>query len=262
MEDVRINSLFSLQDKVIAITGGYGYLGSSIAVGLRNAGAITIVLGRYVDKFNERFEAEENIFFVLCDVSSKKSIKSAFTEINNQFNKIDILINNAFFGKGGDVDNMSDEVWEATIDGTLNSTHRCIREVLPYFRKNKGGRIINVASMYGIIAPDFNIYKDFKNFTNPPNYGAGKAGIIQLTKYFASLLGKEHILVNCVSPGAFPSDKVQESAGFIDVLSKKNPLGRIGFPQELQGIFIFLSSEASTYVTGQNISVDGGWTII
>lgn len=257
-----MTQLFSLDKKVIAITGGYGYLGTSIVEGLAASGAKVIVLGRKEEKFNDSFARNENIHFTACDVSSTKSIQFAFKSIETKFSKINVLINNAFYAKGGAVDNMSDEAWDFTIDGALNSVHRCIREVLPYLRKNEGGRIINVASMYGMVAPDFEVYEDYPNFTNPPHYGAGKAGVIQLTKYFASRLGKENILVNAVSPGPFPSQKVQESEGFVKALSKKNPLGRIGHPSELQGAFIFLSSSASTYITGQNIVVDGGWTIL
>jgi gluconate 5-dehydrogenase len=257
-----MNDLFSLDGKTVAITGGYGHLGSSISEGIASAGAQVFVLGRSTEKHENCFKRKSNIHFVKCDISSTESIQSAFNTIVEDYNKIDVLINNAFYGKGGEVDNMSDEAWSFTIDGSLNSVHRCIREVLPHFRKNKGGRIINVSSMYGMVAPDFDVYQEYPQFTNPPHYGAGKAGVIQLTKYFASLLGKENILVNAVSPGPFPSKLVQEEKGFVERLSKKNPLGRIGQPEELQGVFIFLSSNASSYVTGQNIAVDGGWTIL
>jgi gluconate 5-dehydrogenase len=116
--------------------------------------------------------------------------------------------------------------------------------------------------MYGMVAPDFTVYDDFPDFLNPPHYGAAKAGIIQMTKYFASYLAPYGILVNAVSPGAFPSADVQKHTGFIAALGKKNPLKRIGQPDELKGVFVFLASNASTYVTGQNIAVDGGWTVI
>lgn len=257
-----MSKLFSLNGKVIVITGGYGYLGVSISKGFKNAGAKVVVFGRNKVKFLEAFAGEKDIHFIKCDVSSTTSIKEAFVKTENDFGYISALINNAFYVEGGKIDEMSDQAWEITIDGVLNSVHRCIREVIPYFKKRQSGRIINVASMYGIIAPDFDVYIGYEKFINPPHYGAGKAAVIQLTKYFASLLGKERILVNCVSPGPFPSQTVQLESSFIEALSKKNPLGRIGSPDELQGIFIFLASESSSYITGQNISVDGGWTII
>ena len=256
------NSLFSLSDRVIIITGGYGYLGSSITQGLASHGAKVIVLGREESKFQKVFDSTENIYFQQGTIADTESVKNAFNIIFKKFGKIDVLINNALYLTNGKADSMIDDIWESGIDGSLNSTYRCIREILPFFRARGGGRIINMGSMYGMVAPDLNIYQEFPQFTNPPHYGAAKAGVIQLTKYFASYLGKENILVNSVSPGPFPNNKVQEELNFINTLSNKNPLGRIGEPHELQGVFIFLSSDASTFITGQNIAVDGGWTIL
>jgi gluconate 5-dehydrogenase len=156
---------------------------------------------------------------------------------------------------------MTDDEWAYGIDGSLNSVFRCIREVIPYFKSQGAGKIINVSSMYGIVAPQFEVYDDFPQFLNPPHYGAAKAGIIQLTKYYASYLGKLNINVNAVTPGPYPSDKVQKSDGFVKELEKKTCLNRIGNPEDLAGAFVFLASDASNYITGHNIVVDGGWTI-
>ena len=113
--------------------------------------------------------------------------------------------------------------------------------------------------MYGTVSPDPSIYGD-SGYDNPPNYGAGKAAIIQFTRYMACHLAKDGIRVNSVSPGPFPSPEVQENKQFITNLEKKTPLGRIGQPYEIKGIVVFLASAASSYVTGQDIHVDGGWT--
>ena len=174
-----------------------------------------------------------------------------------------MLFNNAFsLPSESDVSNLSDEVFNKGIEGTLGSVHKCIKCVIPFLKKNGFGQIINISSMYGMIAPDFSVYEGCKVFTNPPHYGAAKAGVIQLTKYFASLLGKENILVNSISPGPFPSLEVQKNKKFIESLGTKNVLNRIGKPEELQGISVFLASNESSYVTGQNFAIDGGWTII
>lgn len=257
-------NLFSLKNKVVLITGGYGHLGKSITEGLAEHGAEVVVLARNEAKFKAVFEKSDlkNIHFQTFDIASTESIKNGFQMIFERFGQIDVLINNAFYLRSNTPETLSDEDWNYSIDGSLNSVYRCIREVLPYLKQSKSGRIINVGSMYGMVAPDFDIYKDFPNFLNPPHYGAAKAGIIQMTKYFASYLAQYGILVNAVSPGAFPSKGVQEHTGFIDALGTKNPLKRIGQPDELKGVFVFLSSDASTYVTGQNIAVDGGWTMI
>lgn len=257
-----INPLFDLTGKVIVVTGGYGYLGNSICKGLSDAGAKVYVAGRSFEKFCAVFSDSDNsLRFLQMDVSQSHEVKKAFASVVDQESRIDVLINNAHYGEGGKVDELTDEAFAATLDGTVGNYHRCIREILPHFRKQKGGKIINVASMYGMVAPDFSVYEGYSAFTNPPHYGAGKAATIQLTKYFASLLGKEGVTVNAVSPGPFPSENVQNEAGFIKLLAQKTALGRIGKPKELQAVFVFLSGPGASYLTGQNIAVDGGWTI-
>ncbi|WP_343695605.1 SDR family oxidoreductase [Flavobacterium sp.] len=253
---------FNLDKKVILITGGYGYLGKAITESLLYHGAKVYVLGRDKNKFLNCFgdSHKDSLFFEYCDISSTEDIKITFKNIFEKNNKIDVLINNAFYSKGKSPEDMTDDEWSTGIDGTLSSVFRCIREIIPYF-KTKGGKIINVSSMYGLVAPQFDVYDDFEQFLNPPHYGAAKAGIIQLTKYYASFLGNLGINVNSVTPGPFPSLEVQKSEMFIKKLENKTSLKRIGKPEDLAGAFVFLSSEMSDFITGQNIIIDGGWTI-
>jgi len=255
---------FNLTGKVILVTGGYGYLGKAITQSLVYHGARVYVLGRSAEKFERAFGNEPDDTkpgFRVCDVSSSSSIAEAFRDIFDENGKINVLINNAFYLKGQDPLSMSDEEWNEGIDGTLNSVFRCVREVIPYLEKSGSPRIINVSSMYGMVSPDFSVYDDFSEMLNPPHYGAAKAGIIQLSKYYAGYLGKQGITVNTVTPGPFPSPVVQQKKEFIDLLSMKTLLKRIGNPEDLAGIFVFLSSDASGYITGQNFVVDGGWTV-
>lgn len=251
---------FNLQDKVILITGGYGHLGKAITESLLFHQATVLVLGKSMDKFNKAFEEHENLHFVPVDIASSQSLRQAFESAHTKFNRIDVLINNAYYMKGQAPENISDEEWNFSIEGTLSCVYKAIREVLPFMKLQQAGKIINLASMYGIVAPQFEVYDGFPQYLNPPHYGAAKAGIVQLTKYFASYLGKEGIQVNAVSPGPFPSEAVQKSEGFIKNLAQKTCLNRIGKPEDLAGVFVFLASDASNYVTGQNIRVDGGWT--
>ncbi|MCJ8166373.1 SDR family oxidoreductase [Pontibacter sp. E15-1] len=256
-----LEQLFSLNGKTVLVTGGYGYLGTAISSGLAEAGATVYVLGRNKDKFIEAFDLLQldNIKFQLCDVSQAQSVANAFRSIQDLEGHIDVLVNNAYYSKGQNPEKLSDEEFAYGIDGNLNSVYRCIKEAIPYM-KEQGGRIINVSSMYGLVSPDFNIYDESPSFLNPPHYGAAKAGTLQLTRYFACYLGKYNINVNTVSPGTFPSNKVQQDISFVEKLKKKNPLGRIGNPDELKGAFIYLASDASSYMTGQNLVIDGGWT--
>ena len=255
---------FSLKNKVILVTGGYGHLGKSITESLIFHEATVYVLGRDKAKFLNTFENSEylnkSLFFEICDVASTESIKASFKKIVDGNDKIDILINNAFYSEGQSPEEMTDEEWEKGMQGTLSNVFKCIREIIPYYKANNSGKIINVSSMYGIVAPQFEVYEEFPSFLNPPHYGAAKAGIIQLTKYYASYLGRFGIQVNAVTPGPFPSNNVQESKGFIDQLTKRTCLNRIGKPEDLAGAFVFLASDTSDFITGQNIIVDGGWT--
>lgn len=249
----------SLNEKVIVITGGHGHLGAAISLGLLEAGGKIVVLGRDQDKFESKFHDHNNIFFENVDISSTQQVAEAFAKVYSKFQRIDVLINNAYFMKGNDPEHVTDEQWAYSLEGTLGTLHRCIREILPFFKKQGHGRIINLSSMYGMVSPDFRVYPDLLS-ANPPHYGAAKAAVLQVTKYFACLLGKNSILVNAVSPGPFPSEQVQKDEKFIQALSSRNPLGRIGKPEELAGVFVLLCSDASSYITGQNFVVDGGWT--
>lgn len=252
---------FNLDNSVVLITGGYGHLGSAITESLLYHGAQVYILARDKDKFLQSFESVDNLFFEYCDVSNTDEIKKAFKNIIAKTGKIDVLINNAFYSKGQSPETMTDEEWDFGIDGTLSSVFRCIREIIPYFKDANKGKIINVSSMYGLVAPQFEIYDDFPQFLNPPHYGVAKAGIIQMTKYYASYLGPLGIQVNTVTPGPFPSQRVQESKSFVEALQSKTCLNSIGKPEDLAGAFVFLASDAANFITGQNIIIDGGWTI-
>ena len=128
-------------------------------------------------------------------------------------------------------------------------------------RSAGAGSIVNVASMYGIVSPQPAAYAGSPDFHNPPAYGAAKAGVIQYTRYAAVHLAPDGVRVNAISPGPFPSPSVQEDPAFIAGLAARVPLGRIGRPEDLVGPLVFLLSDASRYVTGHNLVVDGGWTI-
>jgi NAD(P)-dependent dehydrogenase (short-subunit alcohol dehydrogenase family) len=249
-----------LDDKVIIVTGGYGHLGKAIVENLSFHGATVIVAARTIDKFNEQFINLPSVDFVNFDISSSDSIISGYNQVLEKYKKIDVIINNAVYTKGQSPETMTDEEWSYGIDGTLNSVFKTIREIIPIYKKQGNGKIINVSSMYGVVAPDFSIYDKSPAFLNPPHYGAAKAAVIQLTKYYASYLGKLNVQVNAVTPGPFPSPNVQKNEVFMEELKSKTCLNKIGMPEDLAGIFTFLSSDAANFITGQNFIVDGGWT--
>jgi gluconate 5-dehydrogenase len=179
--------------------------------------------------------------------------------VHEHFQTVDILVNNAWSGNKNSWESISDEDWEYDIDMSLNSVFRLTKAAFDDLKVTRGV-ILNIASMYGHIGPDYRIY-DGKEFANPPSYGAAKAGVIQFTKYLASFLSPYGIRVNALSPGAFPHPPTQMHKDFMQKLGSKNPMNRIGQPDELKGAVALLCSDAGSYITGQNLCVDGGWAI-
>lgn len=259
---MNVLDFFSLKDKVAIVTGGYGYLGKAFVEALYEAGAIVIVAARDHNKFKSVFSETKNIVFQYLDISNTESIKQCFSTVKDNYGRIDILVNNAMYLSGQYPEEITDTDLSYSFDGLIGSVYKCIREILPYMKAKRYGKIINIASMYGVVVPDFKVYADdcLPNF-NPPQYGASKAAVIQLTKFFAEYAIAENINVNAISPGPFPSDSVQKNKEFISRLASKSPSHRIGYPEDLKGTIIFLASDASKYIVGQNIQVDGGWTI-
>ena len=250
--------------KVIVVTGGYGHLGSAICASLIKNGAIVYVAARNKEKFQSVFKEElktskQQLNFLNCDINSTESITNIFRELMNLEGRLDGIVNNAFHSRGQSPYNMSREDFNYTLDGSLASVFDVIKLAIPFL--SDGACIVNVSSMYGMVAPDFDAYQDSPEYLNPPHYGAAKAGVIQLSKYYSSLLGERGIRVNTVTPGPFPGNQVQKNEFFISQLEKRTLLGRIGMPEELAGIFTFLMSDAAKYITGQNFIIDGGWTV-
>jgi gluconate 5-dehydrogenase len=259
-----VKELFNLRGQVAVVTGGAGHLGSAISEALAECGANLVIAGR--DETKGRAKAESlaqshpgKMGFVKLDIRSMPSTQKAVARIMEQYGQIDVWVNNSAFYAGLKIEEMSEEEWVDGIDGTVHGVFRCIKAVLPAMSQAGKGSIINIASMYGTVSPDPGLYEGTE-FGNPPNYGAGKAAIVQLTRYAACHLAPKGIRVNAISPGPFPRPQVQEHTEFIRRLSSKNPMGRIGQSEELKGSVAFLASEASSYVTGVNIPVDGGWT--
>lgn len=254
---------FRLDGKVAVVTGGAGHLGSAITEGLLEAGAKVLVFARSYEKFDAKFGNRDSVLFYEGDISSSGSVRDCYKFAVDKFGQIDILVNDAVFLKGGGKlpEDIDDAILSYSADGIFCSAYRCIREVIPYMG-GRGGKIVNIASMYGVVVPNLSMYSDLCSaYLNPIHYGALKAAVLQMTKYFGAYLIKKGINVNAVTPGTYPSPKVQQNEEFVRRLSEKNPAGRIGMPEDLKGAVVYLSSKASDYVVGQNIIVDGGWTL-
>ena len=258
--------LQSLKGKTALVTGGAGYLGSAISETFAELGAHVVVCSRDQAKCAQRCAELEQRFgggiraaaFEL-DLLNRESIAELPGKVHQQFEGVDILVNNAWSGNKNTWESIGDTDWEYDINMSLNSVFRLTKCMFPDLKTRKGV-ILNVASMYGHVAPDYRIY-DGERFANPPSYGAAKAGVIQLTKYLASFLSPHGIRVNALSPGAFPHPPTQQHTEFMERLASRNPLNRIGRPEELKGAVALLCSDAGSYITGQNLCVDGGWAV-
>lgn len=254
--------LFSLKGRTAVVTGGCGHLGRAMTRALADAGAVVYVAGTSRDKFVSVYGSDTALRFVRIDIMDSGSIREAFEEVAAEAGSIDVLINNAaqYAGIGKKSEDLSDDDWVQCIEGIAGSTYKCIREMLPFMER--GGSIVNIASMYGIVSPYLSVYEaPCESSLIPVNYSAGKASVIQMTRYFGTYLIDRNIRVNSISPGPFPSPKVQENKEFVRRLTEKNPSHRLGEPDDLMGAVLFLASDASRYVVGQNIQVDGGWTV-
>lgn len=257
-----MDSIFSLKNKNVVLTGGCGNLGRIMAKHLLDFGANLFIVD-VVDAAPA--ELTGNVHYIKCDLSNTASIRAMFEQVDAA-GGLDVLINNAAWGGGAGgkkmtktrMEDFDDETWAYSLDGVVGVTFRCTRESIPFFRKNGGGSIVNIASMYGVVAPDHSIYGDTGS-NSPVTYGAGKAGVVQLTKYTASYLAKDGVRVNAITPGPFPKVAATDP-DFLKILQKKTMLGRTGDPNELAGALVLLCSNASSFMTGTNIVVDGGWT--
>lgn len=261
---MHIRDLFNLTGQVAIVTGGAGLLGSAMSEALSEAGAHVVVASRNLDNCRamaERLSANGPEALALqLDVAEKASIEAMIAATVDHFGQLDILVNNAYSGKLGPVETMSVEDFETSLRHGVTAYFLCFQAALSHLRQSDGASVINIASMYGMVAPDQGIYGD-TGFNSPINYNAVKGAVLQMSRFMATYCAKDGIRVNAISPGPFPRKSAQEQfPEFMEALSRKNPMNRIGQPWELKGTIVFLASQASSYITGQNIVVDGGWT--
>jgi NAD(P)-dependent dehydrogenase (short-subunit alcohol dehydrogenase family) len=243
-----------LADKVIIVTGGNGLLGKEIMRSIRAEGAVCL-------NFDINHETNVDQFNIQCDITNAASVIEAFKLVVSTFSKIDGLVNNAYprtADWGSKFEDIPLDSWRSNVDWQLNSYFYITQQVAILMEKNTSSSIVNIGSIYGVVGPDFTVYDD-TSMTMPAAYAAIKGGIVNLTRYLSSYLGPKQIRVNVVSPGGIFDN---QNAIFVDNYNKKVPLRRMGLPEDISPAVVFLLSEESKYITGQNIIVDGGWTAI
>jgi len=259
---MHTKDLFNLDGRVALVTGGAGIYGTHITRALAEAGAQAVIASRNVEhcrKVADEMRGEGlKVAAMSLDLGSSESIAGLCSDIVSEFGKIDILFNNAVARAGGDPTTVTEEQWETAMK--INSTGFFMSSKIfgAQMIKQRSGVMVNISSIYGVVGPNFNIYEG-TDMTSPANYAFAKGGMINFTRYAASFYGRFGVRVNCISPGGFQTDQPQP---FIDNYSKQTPLGRMATDDDIKGAAVFLASDASSYITGQNIMVDGGWTAI
>lgn len=261
------NNLFDLTGKVALVTGGAGLLATEHALALSEYGAKVILADINLDRAKEitAFLKEEDceIDFIKCDVTSRDSWQDVLKFILDKYQKIDILINNAGFtnqskSKNFDAsfENFPLEDWNAIMNVNLTGAFLGCQVVGSQMLKQKSGSIINIASLYGVVSPNHNIYPE-TGISQPVAYSVSKHGVIALTKYLATLWAKEGVRVNSLTPGGIWNG---HDGLFLERFKNLNPIGRMSDKSELRGGIVYLASESSSHVVGHNLIIDGGWT--
>lgn len=261
-----LKSLLSMKNKNALIIGGAGYLGEAMSETLLELGSNLIIASRDIKKSEKiikklKKKISKKVIFYPVDITNKDSVLKLKKFVNKRFKKnLDVLINCGWSGKKNTFESISDQDWQYDIDTCLTGVFNCIKTFLPFLKRRRGN-IINIGSAYSHVAPDYRMY-DSPKYSNPPSYGSAKAGVVQLTKYCASFFSKYKIRSNCISPGAYPFPKtIKENPKFVKRLAEKCPANRIGYPEDLKGAIALLCSDAGSFITGQNILVDGGWSV-
>ena len=255
-----MSNLFNIQGKIALVTGASSGLGRQFALALAREGANVAILARRVEKLEEvKAEIEAlgvECLSVKCDVSKTDDIKAAVAAVVERFGRIDILVNNAGVAVGAPAEVQSDDEWNYVINVNLNGVYFVAREVGKVMVKQNYGKIINVGSIHSSVA---------MNGSPISAYCTSKGGVEMLTKALAAEWAKYNITVNAIGPAYFASEMtgpIIDTPEFGMAVQAYCPMGRVGKPGELDGAIVYFASDASSYTTGQLLSVDGGWTAI
>ncbi|MBL9132884.1 MAG: SDR family oxidoreductase, partial [Verrucomicrobiaceae bacterium] len=249
-------ALFSLENRDVWVIGGAGYLGQSVVRSLASLGARVLC----ADLGSKAAEAGFGPFVTPAslDASDVKAVESFVSGTIAARGVPHGVVFMQFTSTGCRFDDLPPDEFDRVAHLNLTATFVFARAVSNAMAGNGGGSMVLFSSMYGSVSPDPRIYESPMN-PNPIEYGVTKAGTQQMTRYLAVHHGPNGVRCNCISPGPFPNPNMQrDQPAFIDRLSKKVPLGRVGQSPEIAGTVAFLLSDASSYITGQNIAVDGG----
>jgi gluconate 5-dehydrogenase len=252
--------MFDLHGRVAVITGASSGLGLQMATGFAKQGADLVIMARRIERLEKVAEQIRTLGVrclpIQCDVTDSDAVNKAAEEAIKFYGKVDILVNNAGASKNAGVLEMTDEEWDFTLQADLTSVFKVTRAFAKYMVEKRYGRIINIASIYGQVG---------NTAMDTVAYHSSKGGVINFTRAVAAELAKYSITCNTISPGYFETELTSDTLkteSFTNFMKASVPLGRYGHEGELNPAAIFLASDESSYITGQNIKVDGGYTSV
>ena len=264
-----IYDLFQLENKTVVLTGSSGRLGSQYAHILSASGANVVLVDKEIKK-NKKLEQElikkynTKAVAYSANISNKKDVIKMKNAIVKKFKRIDVLINNAFYNPNQSkyssvsLEKFPLELWNQVNNVNLTGVFLCSQEIGSVMAKQKNGVIVNIASIYGLVGADQRIYGKSK-LNSPVSYAATKGAIVNLTRYLAAYWNRKNVRVNTLSLGGVLNETYMDKE-FIKKYSEKTILGRMANSNEFNAAILFLSSNASSYMTGANLILDGGWT--
>lgn len=251
--------MFSCKGRVAVVTGGGGLLGKVMVSSLAAFGATVYSADVQAPCPSDGCVSAPGVRSINLDITSESSITDMVRTVVSEAGSVDILVNSAY-PRTGDwgrkLEDIDFESWKKNINDQLGGYFLCSRAVAEQMKLRQKGSIINISSIYGMVGPDFSVYEGTK-MTMPAAYSAIKGGLTTFTKYLATYYGACGVRANVVSLGGVFDN---QPTSFVERYSARTPLGRMGEPGDVAGAVVFLASDASSYVTGQNIVIDGGWT--
>lgn len=278
---LKSSDLFSVDGKTVVLTGASGFLGRTFVDALLSNGARVVALGRSerlqkeAESWAEKYGSDK-VAFHRIDMYDIKALEQVLDRIVAEEQSIDVLVNNAHeLGPGtgfnvpeGSLDAATLDTWMRNLTGGVYWAALTTQKVGARMKQHGSGSIINISTMYALVAPRPQLYAG-TDFVNPPGYSASKAALLSFTRYVASFWGGYGIRANAILPGPFSNtedvggaNSVDMDSPFLTRLKGYTCLGRVGRPRELAGALLFLASDASSFMTGQAITVDGGWTAV
>lgn len=262
MDAGRIESLFGLEGKRAVVTGGSRGIGYMIADGLIDAGCEVIISARKIEQVTaaaDKLSEKGTCIAVSCDLSTDEGIDLLAGEVENRWDSLDLLFNNAGASWGEPLENFSATGWDKVMNVNLRTPFFLTQRLLPLIKAaataDSPARVVNTASVNGLTPPEMDTF----------SYSSSKAGVIMLTRHLAKQLASDHVTVNAIAPGPFDSNMMKFALDDPQVraaIAAEVPLGRIGQPDDIAGVAVYLASRASSYVTGTVIPVGGGLSTV